>query len=861
MSTKLFNYLFSEGTTDERVKSKTIERTALDLSADCGSLYDISTDSVTGKLVSHPRMQTIASEIPIVCVVYAGRTNDTEDLLKMVGIDEQMRLSIILKMVQPTGIALIFNHSKPIDQNTRFIYFRYETRIESCEIDWFKEIKSKKVSRLNTWSKYILTQIVRGIHAVVVLQLPHNQQHHLDRLLSKICQNLYEISDYHELTLPETNLLKQITSTTVYSNITPLTEKTDLTAVCRMIQKLKRQYSKHGRISYIFTPIPPQDEADNADNNTNTQSAHAIGQDFENEILRRVSELKALQYRLEYEIPEILQGKLSERIFAAQQSFAEIKKLFDNDMQSVRHVVERVRKNQAGLSDIEEALQSDVQITIENYIHQLIISLHNLTTTGNLIQQLQSDGFEYCNVGQLEINPDTNEEIVQEMLSGNNPKRTIFCATNELKQQSPDQWNRLYSQVKDEAEKHSQQIIVYADFTYRRWPLKKMTILHSKDQTLCRQQSVIHNTFSRQQSTLSLASSEVVDDCINILLLGESGVGKSTFINSFANYLHFDSLEKAKVGEPVVVIPVSFLMTTNDDFEEHLIKFGDLDPNENHNNIGQSVTQQCRCYVFQVDSGKKVRIIDTPGFADTRGDAQDEINMDMVFSFVNNLTHLNAVCLLLKPNVARLNPFLYSCFTQIFEWFGEGIRDHLIFCFTNARSTFFRLGDTGPLLRSFLKNFPVTQIPFEKRNTFCFETKPFRYLVAFQQHLKFDGIEEDEFVNSWTQSVEESQRLRTLLCDEPHSYRRNIEWQSMKDIHYQINSMLRPILEGIRNIQRNIILHEINASLRLTACCVDRVMIIDYTLDRHLGKCGDFWIFCDYLHPSSNTVSHDSRFS
>lgn len=35
---------------------------------------------------------------------------------------------------------------------------------------------------------------------------------------------------------------------------------------------------------------------------------------------------------------------------------------------------------------------------------------------------------------------------------------------------------------------------------------------------------------------------------INILLLGETGVGKSTFINTFVNYLKFDSLGNAKAG-------------------------------------------------------------------------------------------------------------------------------------------------------------------------------------------------------------------------------------------------------------------------------------------------------------------------
>ena len=337
--------------------------------------------------------------------------------------------------------------------------------------------------------------------------------------------------------------------------------------------------------------------------------------------------------------------------------------------------------------------------------------------------------------------------------------------------------------------------------------------------------------------------------------MGESGVGKSTFINAFANYLRYDSLERAKAGQPVVVIPVSFLMTMNDNFDQHLVKFGETNPNENHNNIGRSVTQQCRCYLFEIAPGKKLRMIDTPGFGDTQGDTQDQINTNTVLSFLTNLTHLNAVCFLLKPNVTRINPFLYTCFTQIFEWFGEGIRDHLIFCFTNARSTFFAPGDTGPLLRSFLKTFSVARIPVEKKNTFCFDSESFRYLLALRNGLKFNEDEEDEFARSWTQSVDESQRLQTSLCNKFHPYRRNIEWQSMKDIHYQINLILRPMLEGLRNILRNLVLFNTNRSIMLKATSVRCSSMICYKCERTPIQYGDLWIYPDLIHRSSNEVS------
>ena len=44
----------------------------------------------------------------------------------------------------------------------------------------------------------------------------------------------------------------------------------------------------------------------------------------------------------------------------------------------------------------------------------------------------------------------------------------------------------------------------------------------------------------------------------NILVLGEIGVGKSTWINSIYNYMHYDTLEDATAdgNEPIVKIPV-----------------------------------------------------------------------------------------------------------------------------------------------------------------------------------------------------------------------------------------------------------------------------------------------------------------
>ena len=48
---------------------------------------------------------------------------------------------------------------------------------------------------------------------------------------------------------------------------------------------------------------------------------------------------------------------------------------------------------------------------------------------------------------------------------------------------------------------------------------------------------------------------------INILLLGETGVGKSTFLNAFVNYLKFNTLNEANSGNMEVLVPSKFTIT------------------------------------------------------------------------------------------------------------------------------------------------------------------------------------------------------------------------------------------------------------------------------------------------------------
>ncbi|CAF4329743.1 unnamed protein product, partial [Rotaria sordida] len=87
---------------------------------------------------------------------------------------------------------------------------------------------------------------------------------------------------------------------------------------------------------------------------------------------------------------------------------------------------------------------------------------------------------------------------------------------------------------------------------------------------------------------------------INILLLGETGVGKTTFINAFLNCLFYNTLDDALKDELKVLIPSAFTVTDNETFDSTKILVGMPNDNENCEVDGQSSTQSCRSYIFTI---------------------------------------------------------------------------------------------------------------------------------------------------------------------------------------------------------------------------------------------------------------------
>ena len=257
----------------------------------------------------------------------------------------------------------------------------------------------------------------------------------------------------------------------------------------------------------------------------------------------------------------------------------------------------------------------------------------------------------------------------------------------------------------------------------------------------------------------SRKDTKTLDDDVNLLLLGETGVGKSTLVNSISNYFNYSSFKKARKGTIDILIPVC--LNINDESKI----FGKADDNELHEE-GKSATQNVKVYLFPVKMQNRkfnLRLIDTPGVGDPRGIEQDNVHLDNILAYLATLKKLHGICFVLKSNQTRFTKFVEYCLKQILTRLDKSASQNIIFITTYSKTSGYTAENTKnqcllPLIRSIMSRPPHVEIPLSDENIFAVENEAFSALLGIQEGRQYDKHEMKSMKHSWKKSSKEIRR-------------------------------------------------------------------------------------------------------
>ncbi|KAK0658513.1 hypothetical protein QBC41DRAFT_351365 [Cercophora samala] len=289
---------------------------------------------------------------------------------------------------------------------------------------------------------------------------------------------------------------------------------------------------------------------------------------------------------------------------------------------------------------------------------------------------------------------------------------------------------------------------------------------------------------------------------LNILILGETGVGKSTFINGFVNYLQYTTLDEAKAAEGFdYVIPCSFSMQMMDrtkpdhDIIEKIICVGSRD-DERDGSTGDSATQQTMVYPVTIGN-QTYRLIDTPGIGDTRGLSYDKKNMSDILKTLSSYDELHGILILLKSNNSRLTVTFNFCIKELLVHLHRNAAANIVFGFTNTRISNYTPGDTFAPLKRLLAEHSEFGLRLSTPTTYCFDSESFRFLAAYKNGVPMKN--EQDFRRSWQHSRDEALRMiEHFRKKQPHNVNSTISLNGARGLIMELTKPMARISQVIR---------------------------------------------------------------
>ncbi|GBC06346.1 hypothetical protein RclHR1_06780010 [Rhizophagus clarus] len=262
-----------------------------------------------------------------------------------------------------------------------------------------------------------------------------------------------------------------------------------------------------------------------------------------------------------------------------------------------------------------------------------------------------------------------------------------------------------------------------------------------------------------------------------ILLLGGTGTGKSTIINTMASYFLNGTLDK-----PKIVIPTKFYEVTEREFasKHSEAKFDD---------VTKSQTTKCYNYTFNHPDNPAYEFvfIDTPGLSDTNGVKQDDKNIQEIINTAISAGSLSAIVIIANGTEARVTPSIKNTLVRL----ANNLPDELI-----DRNLLLILTKCSKSSASFSEEAFTREIAKPKK-IFYMDNQAF---CTDPQVWKNDEDERPNVQFNWDKSFKTIDNL--LMAITEMSSTSTQAFQNMKNYRDRIKSEIAKVTQDIANIQK-----------------------------------------------------------
>ena len=164
----------------------------------------------------------------------------------------------------------------------------------------------------------------------------------------------------------------------------------------------------------------------------------------------------------------------------------------------------------------------------------------------------------------------------------------------------------------------------------------------------------------------------------NIMVIGETGTGKSTWINALINYLQGIQFEEK----------IRYNLFDEKKLQRDYEKIHGKKPD------GSSVTDVPGVYNIEptILYNNPIRIVDTAGYGDIRNNERvnydEKITKDIQELFESStIENLNAICLLFKASETRVHERTKYVINKLLSLFGQEVKNNIVIIFTFSTSS------------------------------------------------------------------------------------------------------------------------------------------------------------------------------